>query len=65
VLIAYPMVRYAIFSAISMLLVTALHPVFSFGIVMVVSVLAALLGPGGSVLTTPSIWWPRLFAFCA
>jgi ABC-type transport system involved in multi-copper enzyme maturation permease subunit len=50
VLIAYPMVRYAIYSAMAMLLATALHPVLSFGIVMVVSVLASMLGPGGSAL---------------
>lgn len=49
VLIAYPMVRYAIYSAMSMLLVTAMHPLFSFGIVMVVSVLSSLLGPGGGM----------------
>jgi len=45
VLIVYPLVRYAIYSAMSMLLVTVLHPVVSFGIVMVVSVLASMFGP--------------------
>jgi len=44
-LIAYPMTRYAIYSAMAMLLVTALHPAISFGIVMVVSVAASMLGP--------------------
>ena len=48
VLIVYPLVRYAIYSAMSMLLVTVMHPVVSFGIVMIVSVLASLLGPGGA-----------------
>jgi hypothetical protein len=54
VLIVYPMVRYAIYSAMSMLLVTVLHPVVSFGIVMVVSVLAGMLGPGSARYFLPA-----------
>lgn len=45
VLIVYPMVRYAVYSAIAVLLVTVLHPVVSFAIVMVISVIAAILAP--------------------
>lgn len=45
-LIAYPLVRYAIYSAIALLLVTVMHPVVAFGIVMIVSVLASILSPG-------------------
>jgi ABC-type transport system involved in multi-copper enzyme maturation permease subunit len=56
VLIAYPMVRYAIYSAMSMLLVKALHPVFSFGIVMVVSVLASMLGPASDLGAFVPAW---------
>jgi ABC-type transport system involved in multi-copper enzyme maturation permease subunit len=47
-LFAYPMTRYAMYSAMAMLLVTALHPIVSFGIVMVVSVAASMLGPGNA-----------------
>jgi len=38
-LLVYPMVRYAIWSAISMFLVTVLHPVFVMGIVVVLATL--------------------------
>ena len=43
VLIVYPLVRYAVYAAIAMLLVTVFHPVVSFGIVLVISVLVAVL----------------------
>jgi ABC-type transport system involved in multi-copper enzyme maturation permease subunit len=45
VLIVYPMVRYAVYSAIAVLFVTLLHPVVSFAIVMVISVIAAIVAP--------------------
>lgn len=38
-LLVYPMVRYAIWSAISMFLVTVLHPVFVMGIIVVLATL--------------------------
>ncbi len=41
-LLVYPMVRYAIWSAISMFLVTVLHPVFVMGIVVVLTTLVAI-----------------------
>ena len=46
VLIAYPLVRYAIYSAISMFLVTMMHPVMAFGLVLVTSVLTFMVSPG-------------------
>jgi ABC-type transport system involved in multi-copper enzyme maturation permease subunit len=45
VLIVYPMVRYAIYSAMAIALVTLMHPVFAFGIVLVTSVLAGMVSP--------------------
>ncbi len=45
VLIVYPLVRYAVYSAIAMLLVTALHPVVSFAIVLIIAVLASMVAP--------------------
>lgn len=48
VFVIYPLVRYAVYSAISMLLVTMLHPIIAFAITMVISVLALVLAPSGS-----------------
>jgi ABC-type transport system involved in multi-copper enzyme maturation permease subunit len=57
VLIVYPMVRYAIYSALAILLVTMMHPVFAFGIVLVASVLAGMVGPASRSTTFPE--WLR------
>jgi ABC-type transport system involved in multi-copper enzyme maturation permease subunit len=57
VLIAYPLVRYAIYSAIAMLLVMAMHPVVAFGTILVVSTLAGMLGPAGGLSFLPG--WLR------
>ena len=46
VLIVYPLVRYAICSAIAMFLVTMMHPVMAFGIVLVTAILALMVQPG-------------------
>jgi ABC-type transport system involved in multi-copper enzyme maturation permease subunit len=43
-LIVYPMVRYAMWAAISMFLVTVLHPVVVIGIVVVLATLVAIFG---------------------
>jgi len=45
VLIVYPLVRWSIYSAIAMLLVTVFHSIVAFGITMVISVLALMLAP--------------------
>lgn len=45
VLLIYPLVRYAIYSAIALALVTVMHPVFAFVIVLLISVGASILGP--------------------
>ncbi|HUP04845.1 MAG TPA: ABC transporter permease [Bryobacteraceae bacterium] len=58
-LIAYPMVRYAIYGALAMLLVTAMHPVISLAITMVVSVLASTLGPGSAFSRLFPLPWLR------
>ncbi len=44
VLFVYPMVRYAIWAAISMFLVTMLHPIFAVGIIAVLATLIAIFG---------------------
>jgi ABC-type transport system involved in multi-copper enzyme maturation permease subunit len=44
-LIIYPLARYAIYSAIAMLLVTVMHPMVAFGIVLVIAVLTGMVEP--------------------
>lgn len=44
-LIVYPMVRYAVYSAIAMFLVTAMHPIVAFGITVVISVVTGMVAP--------------------
>ena len=59
VLIAYPLVRYAMYSALAMLLVTFFHPLVTLAITMVISVGAMLLAPseGGHNMFLPE--WLR------
>ncbi len=57
VLLVYPMVRYAAYSAIAMLLAAAMHPVVAFGIVMILSVLSSALAPGSRLASIPE--WLR------
>jgi ABC-type transport system involved in multi-copper enzyme maturation permease subunit len=45
VLLVYPMVRYGIYAALAICLVTLMHPIFAFVIVMVSGVLANLAAP--------------------
>jgi len=52
-LLVYPMVRYAIWAAISMFLVTLLHPMFAMGIVVA---LASLVSIFGSTFTKMPVW---------
>ncbi len=58
VLIAYPMLRYALYSAIAMLLVTLLHPVVVLGIVLLIAVAASLLAPSSHMPFLPE--WLRI-----
>jgi ABC-type transport system involved in multi-copper enzyme maturation permease subunit len=59
VLIVYPILRYAIYSALAMLLVTVMHPVLAFVGVLITSVLALLVMPGApSGFMTDQIWMP-------
>ena len=57
VLIVYPMVRYALYSALAMALAAILHPILAFGGVLLASVLAGMAGPGSSHHTFPE--WLR------
>jgi ABC-type transport system involved in multi-copper enzyme maturation permease subunit len=55
-LIVYPLVRYAIFSAIALLLVTVMHPIVSFGIVLVMSIAAQIVAPSATPPTFLAPW---------
>jgi ABC-type transport system involved in multi-copper enzyme maturation permease subunit len=55
VFLIYPMVRYAMYSALSTLLVTMMHPVFAFVIVLITSVLANIVTPAAQ--STPFPGW--------
>jgi ABC-type transport system involved in multi-copper enzyme maturation permease subunit len=45
VLLVYPMVRYAVYGAIALLLVTVFHPVVSLGTVLLIAVMARVFEP--------------------
>ncbi len=47
-LIVYPLVRYAVFSAIALMLVTVMHPMIAFGIVLVMSIAAQIVAPSAT-----------------
>ena len=50
VLLAYPLVRYAIYGAIALALVTVIHPLMTMGVVLILAVLALIVEPGGKVV---------------
>jgi len=55
-LVVYPLVRYAVYSAIAMLLVTRLHPVVAFGIVLVIAVVIGMVGPSAGQSSFLPAW---------
>jgi ABC-type transport system involved in multi-copper enzyme maturation permease subunit len=61
VLIVYPMVRYAIYSALGVLLVTVMHPILAFSIVLVTMIGAGLVAPGNPQSFIPQ--WLRTGLF--
>jgi predicted transglutaminase-like protease len=63
VLVVYPMVRYMIYSALGILLVTVMHPIISFCIVLVVMIVASLVAPGNAQTFMPE--WLRTGLFYA
>jgi len=48
VLLVYPMVRYSIYAALAIWLVTVMHPILAFVIVMIGGVLASMVSPSSS-----------------
>jgi ABC-type transport system involved in multi-copper enzyme maturation permease subunit len=55
-LVIYPLVRYAVYSAISILLVTRMHPVVAFGIVLVMAVVTGMVAPSNHPPAFPPPW---------
>jgi ABC-type transport system involved in multi-copper enzyme maturation permease subunit len=53
ILIVYPMIRYALFSAVGMLLVTVMHPILSFCVVLFVAIAAQLVAPAAHTTYLP------------
>jgi ABC-type transport system involved in multi-copper enzyme maturation permease subunit len=56
-LIVYPMARYVIYSALGILLVTVMHPIVAFCIVLVMMILSGLVAPGNPQTFMPE--WMR------
>lgn len=61
VLIVYPLVRYMLYSALGMLLVTVMHPILAFCIALVVMIAAGLVAPGNAQNFMPD--WLRTGLF--
>ena len=61
VLIVYPMVRYMIYSALGILLVTVMHPILAFCIVLIMMIAAGLVAPGNPQTFMPD--WLRTGLF--
>jgi len=61
-LLLYPLVRYAVYSAMAMLLVTVLHPIVTIAIVMLISVASSVVAPGGH-LPIPEVIRTSLYIF--
>ncbi|MEI9971168.1 MAG: ABC transporter permease subunit [Ignavibacteriota bacterium] len=63
VLVVYPMARYMIYSALGVLLVTVMHPIVAFCIVLVTMIGAGLVAPGNPQTFIPE--WLRTGLFYA
>jgi len=50
VLLVYPLVRYAIYAAIALALVSVLHALMAMSIILILAVLAGVVAPGGKVV---------------
>jgi len=60
-LIAYPLVRYAIYSAVALLLVTFFHPLVSLGIVWLIAIAIEFVTPSGGPHLMPA--WLRTLLY--
>jgi len=54
VLIAYPLIRYALFSALGMLLATMMHPILGFCVVLFAAIAAQLVAPSAQTKWMPA-----------
>jgi len=60
VLLVYPLVRYAAYSAIAMLLVMFMHPVVAFAVVLVISTLASIVPPWTGAIPLGPMWFRKI-----
>lgn len=63
VLLVYPMVRYGIYAAMAICVVTVLHQVFAFAVVLFLGVLASLVSPSSTGLAFLPDWLRHCFYF--
>jgi ABC-type transport system involved in multi-copper enzyme maturation permease subunit len=61
-LIVYPLVRYALYSGLAMLLATVMHPVVSFAIMLVIMVLELVVSPGSRAPYLPAWFKAGLYS---
>ncbi len=54
VLLVYPLVRYALYSAIGIFLVTVMHPMVAIGLVLIVSIAAQIVAPSAATTFLPA-----------
>jgi ABC-type transport system involved in multi-copper enzyme maturation permease subunit len=54
-LIVYPMLRYALYSALAMLLASVMHPIISFAVMLVIMVLETIVAPASRAPYLP-VW---------
>ncbi|HLJ46496.1 MAG TPA: ABC transporter permease subunit [Bryobacteraceae bacterium] len=55
-LIVYPLVRYAMYAALAMFLVTVMHPFVAFGITLLVAVLSGIVVPSSGTSSFLPVW---------
>ena len=63
ILIVYPMMRYAIFSGLGLVLVTVMHPIIAFCIVLVMSIAAQIVSPAANTTFLPQWLKTGLYYF--
>jgi ABC-type transport system involved in multi-copper enzyme maturation permease subunit len=62
VLLVYPLVRYAIYGAMALALVTVMHQVVAWGITAIVAVGAVVAAPSARAMK-PALWWIKEVAY--
>ncbi|MGA8597745.1 MAG: ABC transporter permease subunit [Bryobacteraceae bacterium] len=62
VLIVYPLIRYALYSAIAILLVTVMHPVVVLAVILIIAVMASIVAPASHTPPFLPAWlWAAIY----